>query len=157
MIGGSDGLFARTLISSPLLNFSNKMAFAIDVREILRCEYFLINLNGSTPDDGAMAELGIAFALGKPIVCYGNDTRCLPWLRDSVILPSAFGLTPASSLQQVVLAMEQAKRLVQSMGESRPIDQILPANLRKIIKSGIRYGKILQAIKILGPKHPMAK
>ena len=49
----------------------------IDTFQIIDNDGLVLNLNGRVPDEGAMVEAGIAWALGKPIVIYKNDSRSL--------------------------------------------------------------------------------
>ncbi|MEO5912881.1 MAG: nucleoside 2-deoxyribosyltransferase domain-containing protein [Luteolibacter sp.] len=54
--------------------------FAMDVREIRRCDVFLFILDGRVPDEGACVELGIAFeqkssGAGKHLVGLQTDQR----------------------------------------------------------------------------------
>ncbi len=50
-------------------------SFTIDVYQLFECPLFVINLNGRVPDDGAVAEAGMAFAMGRPSVLYRSDSR----------------------------------------------------------------------------------
>ncbi len=56
----------------------DKAIFALDVYQIVkRCDCLVLNMNGRVPDEGAVAEAGIAFAAGKPVVIYKNDVRTI--------------------------------------------------------------------------------
>ena len=56
----------------------DKAVFALDVYQIVkRCDCLVMNMNGRVPDEGAVAEAGIAFAAGKPVVLYKNDVRTI--------------------------------------------------------------------------------
>ncbi|MCP4751843.1 MAG: hypothetical protein GY866_13190 [Proteobacteria bacterium] len=72
-MGLLDSFFIRTL--SALTKLGDKDAFGIDVFELIESEYFIINTNGRVPDDGAVSETGMAFAMGKPVVLYRSDPR----------------------------------------------------------------------------------
>ena len=50
-------------------------SFELDVFYLNTCAHFVINLNGRTPDDGAVSEAGINFAMGKPCALYKSDSR----------------------------------------------------------------------------------
>ena len=52
-------------------------SFTIDVYQLVVCANFVINLNGRVPDDGAVSEAGMAFAMGMPCVLYKSDSRAL--------------------------------------------------------------------------------
>lgn len=49
--------------------------FELDTAKIVECDGLLLNLNGRVPDEGAAAEAGIAWAIGKPVVAYKADYR----------------------------------------------------------------------------------
>jgi nucleoside 2-deoxyribosyltransferase len=51
--------------------------FLIDTFQIMKADGLVLNLNGRVPDEGAMVESGIAWALRKPVVIYKNDSRSL--------------------------------------------------------------------------------
>jgi nucleoside 2-deoxyribosyltransferase len=82
-----DGIerFVTRLINTPLntnifgsRRNMDKAIFALDVYQIVkRCDCLVLNMNGRVPDEGAVAEAGIAFAAGKPVVIYKNDVRTI--------------------------------------------------------------------------------
>lgn len=49
--------------------------FELDTAKIVECDGLLLNLNGRVPDEGAAAEAGIAWAIGKPVVAFKADYR----------------------------------------------------------------------------------
>lgn len=51
--------------------------FERDLDALRECDVLLIVLDGRTIDEGAVFELGVAFALGKPCVGYQSDPRRL--------------------------------------------------------------------------------
>ncbi len=57
-------------------HFLMKAIFALDVYQIVeRCDSMVMNYNGRVPDEGAVAEAGIAFTAGTPLIIYKNDNR----------------------------------------------------------------------------------
>lgn len=52
-----------------------KMIFALDEKEVKKCDIVFMNLDGRTPDEGACVELGMAYALGKRCYAFKTDTR----------------------------------------------------------------------------------
>lgn len=65
----------------------DKAIFALDVYQIvIRCDCLVLNMNGRVPDEGAVAEAGIAFASGKPVVIYKNDARTIFKGRDNSMI-----------------------------------------------------------------------
>ena len=63
------------LLAKPFSNLVHRLIFDIDIKEIIECKYFVLNLNGRYYDEGAMAEAGIAYALGKVIILFHSDQR----------------------------------------------------------------------------------
>jgi len=55
----------------------NKAIFALDVFQIIDTNGLVLNMNGRVPDEGAVAEAGIAWAHGKPVVIFNTDKRSL--------------------------------------------------------------------------------
>ena len=51
--------------------------FKIDTYQVASNDGLVLNLNGRVPDEGAMVEAGIAWALGKPVVIHKDDSRSL--------------------------------------------------------------------------------
>jgi len=68
---------AGSLFTKLLIGTINKTVFSADVKELMDCAYFVCNLNGRIYDEGAMAEAGMAFAAGKPVVLFHNDARSI--------------------------------------------------------------------------------
>ncbi|MCK9636706.1 MAG: nucleoside 2-deoxyribosyltransferase [Methylobacter tundripaludum] len=73
MMGDLDN--SAGVIAATALHYADINSFTIDVYHLVKCDYFVINLNGRVPDDGAVAEAGMAFAMGRPIVLYRSDSR----------------------------------------------------------------------------------
>lgn len=67
-----------------------KAIFELDTTQVHRCDGLVLNMNGRVPDEGAMVEAGIAWALGKPIVTYKTDSRSVI---DGVDNPLVLGLS----------------------------------------------------------------
>jgi|GEM_PF-561509 len=73
MMGELDNAAGRLMAAKD--NYADVNSFTIDVFQLVECKYFVINLNGRAPDDGAVAEAGMAFAMGRPIVLYRSEPR----------------------------------------------------------------------------------
>jgi nucleoside 2-deoxyribosyltransferase len=59
-------------------HFLHSAIFALDVYQLAHeCDAMVWNLNGRTPDEGAVAEAALAWSLGKPLVAYMDDVRSL--------------------------------------------------------------------------------
>lgn len=79
-----DGLefYLMRHVNTPLANLPgpktmlSRLVFALDVYQVVeRCDALVMNFNGRVPDEGAVAEAGIAFAAGTPLIIYKNDDR----------------------------------------------------------------------------------
>ncbi len=59
-------------------HFLHAAIFALDVFQLsAECDAMVWNLNGRTPDEGAVSEAALAWSLGKPLVAYTDDVRSL--------------------------------------------------------------------------------
>jgi nucleoside 2-deoxyribosyltransferase len=68
-----DGDLLDSLIKNHVkLSEAKQRIFQSDILALLNSDYLLINLNGRTVDEGAVFELGFAYA--KKIKCYGIQT-----------------------------------------------------------------------------------
>lgn len=67
---------ARSAVAAPVDRWLRRAIFALDVFELVeRCDAVVWNLNGRVPDEGAVVEATLAFAIGKPLVGYKDDAR----------------------------------------------------------------------------------
>jgi nucleoside 2-deoxyribosyltransferase len=53
----------------------SKAIFSLDIYQVTSCDGLVLNMNGRTPDEGAIVEAGVAWASDKKIVIYKNDKR----------------------------------------------------------------------------------
>ena len=73
--------------------------FALDVYQVVvGCGSLVMNMNGRVPDEGAVAEAAMAWALGKPIVIYKADARSKVSGRDN---PLVVGLSGFETIDQI--------------------------------------------------------
>ncbi len=142
-----DSPLAGSLISKPVENLLNHILFSLDIYEVLKCDYFVINLNGRVPDDGAMAELGVAFGAGKPVVLFKNDIRSL---YDDSIHPTlqvvGYLFDTINNHEAIPIALEKTSTFLSSFGDNH-YDENLPAHLIKIKDSGKKWQRILNRFK----------
>jgi nucleoside 2-deoxyribosyltransferase len=151
----ADNPFAGSNFTHPISNFLSNTSFALDIYEILKCDYFLINLNGRVPDDGAISELGVAFAAGKPIVQFKSDIRSMFNGRDHPMISGATSNLPSvSQLGLIPNAIEQIANYVNSFGENQYFELNIPHNVKQIIDRGFKVWKFLHDKK--KPKNKMA-
>ncbi len=146
-----DGLerFVMDLVNTPLNNnilkardAVNAAIFALDCFQITRrCEYFLLNMNGRVPDEGAVAEAGIAFAVGKPIVIYKNDRRSVFKGADNSMLTGLSPVKPVKDIQKLPDALIKSESRMQTM--NRPA---LPEHVDRIARTGEKIWNVVNSL-----------
>lgn len=133
--------FLNTPLSADILGMRSRIdraIFALDVYQIaVRCESFVLNLNGRVPDEGAVAEAGIAFALGKPVVIYKNDYRSAFDGRDNSMITGLSVMEPVHDRKQLPSALLEATKKVGSMRA------ILPDSLAGVVNKGERIWRLI--------------
>ncbi|MCH8044185.1 MAG: nucleoside 2-deoxyribosyltransferase [Planctomycetes bacterium] len=92
----ADGMeFARVLPSLERRGFSleqsgrllHEAIFALDTYQVIvDCGSLVFNMNGRVPDEGAVAEMTMAWMLGKPLVLYKDDVRSTIAGRDNPLI-----------------------------------------------------------------------
>jgi nucleoside 2-deoxyribosyltransferase len=131
----------------------DRAIFALDVYQIAeRCDYFVFNMNGRVPDEGGVAEAGIAFAVGKPVVLYKNDYRSAFNGKDNSMLIDFSILDPISDSKQLPRTLLQAEEILTRSGS---ISSSAPSgNLSRIVSQGKKIWRVINAypVKKLGQK-----
>jgi nucleoside 2-deoxyribosyltransferase len=126
----------------PFTNYLTKVMFALDIYEILKCDYFIINLNGRVPDDGAVSELGVAFASGRPIIQFKSDLRSLFNGRDHpMIAGAALYMPPVNQLEQIPGRLEKIVEYVNGFGINTYEGENIPRSVQKIVDLGFKVWK----------------
>ena len=122
--------------------FLHAAIFALDVYQAaVLCEGMVWNLNGRTPDEGAVSEAAIAWTLGKPIVGYKDDVRSLIAGRDN---PLVVGLVDFETVDDMDLIPE---RLEDAFSQSHfPVRSMedFPPRLKTAAQDGERLWKSMQ-------------
>ncbi len=98
-------------------------SFEVDVFYLNTCAYFVINLNGRTPDDGAVSEAGMNFAMGKPCALYKTDFRGVFVGRYGAVHP----------------ALQMAGHLFEIVSDQKDICDSLARQLAFISPEGAKY------------------
>ncbi len=75
--------------------------FKIDIFQVADNDGLVLNLNGRVPDEGAMVEAGMAWALGKPVVIHKNDSRSLIDGLDNPLVAGLSKFKIISKIEQV--------------------------------------------------------
>ena len=149
-----DGLerFVMGLVNTPLNNnilgardTIDAAIFALDCFQIIkRCDYFVLNMNGRVPDEGAVAEAGIAFAAGKPLVIYKNDRRSVFKGVDNSMITGLSIIKPVNDIQKLPEALRHAERKMNiSVAEKRPP---LTENVERIARTGEKIWHVLKLL-----------
>jgi len=148
--------FVNTPLNNNILGMQdriNRAIFALDVYQIVqRCEYFVFNMNGRVPDEGAVAEAGIAFATGKPVVLYKNDYRSTFCGKDNSMLLGLSALDPVGDRKKLPSALLDAQEILEKQGSSGKA--ALPASLSKVVGLGKKIWRLLDSypVRALGEK-----
>ncbi len=87
----------------------DRAIFALDLFHLVtRCSHVVVNLNGRVPDEGAVAEAAIAFAVGHPVVLYKEDARSVFDGGDNSMVVGLSPIAPVARVDQLVRALERA-------------------------------------------------
>ncbi|MBX7167030.1 MAG: nucleoside 2-deoxyribosyltransferase [Pirellulales bacterium] len=82
--------------------------FALDVYQVLvGCGALVFNMNGRVPDEGGVAELTMAWMLGKPVVIYKEDERSMIVGRDNPLLVGQADFVTVREMAAVPAALRQ--------------------------------------------------
>lgn len=110
--------FLNTPISADILGMRERIdraVFALDVFQIVkRCDAFVLNMNGRVPDEGAVAEAGIAFAAGRTVVLYKADERTAFDGRDNSMITGLSVLEPVRERRRLPSSLHQADEILRS-------------------------------------------
>lgn len=88
--------------------FLHAAIFALDVYQLaIECDSVVWNLNGRTPDEGAVSEAAIAWTLGKPLVAYRDDVRSLIAGRVNPLLVGLVEFETVEEIAAIPTALEQ--------------------------------------------------
>lgn len=88
--------------------FLHAAIFALDIFQLVsECDAVVWNLNGRVPDEGAVSEAAIAWALGKPILAYKEDVRSMITGRDNPLLVGLVEFETMSELDQIPDRLEE--------------------------------------------------
>lgn len=114
--------------------FLHAAIFALDVYQVIvGCDALVWNLNGRTPDEGAVSEAAIAWTLGKPIVAYKDDVRSLIAGR---VNPLLVGLVDFENVDEVGAIVPALNRVLKE--QAPPVISIaaLPEKLQRACRDG---------------------
>src|SRR5688572_18843306 len=106
-----DVLVERGWSTATAGEFLHAAIFALDVYQLaIECDAMVWNLNGRTPDEGAVAEAAMAWTLGKPLVAYKDDVRSLISGRVNPLLAGMVDFEIIGDLEQLPQSLAAAPR-----------------------------------------------
>ena len=131
-------IFVRKGWSQPVAAaFLHSAIFALDIYQlVIDCDAVVWNLNGRTPDEGAVSESAIAWTLGKPLVAYSDDVRSLIAGR---VNPLLVGLVDFETTESI----KELPRILSSEILSSEIPEINLAQLPSKVQKAVQDGKVL--------------
>lgn len=130
-----DVLVERNWDSPTAAQFLHEAIFALDVYQlVIECEAMVWNLNGRTPDEGAVSEAAMAWMLGKPLVAYQDDVRSLIQGR---VNPLLVGMVDFESVDQIALIPNALSAAItnQELQSEVSIDT-LPVKVQQAVRAG---------------------
>ena len=135
-------------------HFLHAAIFALDVYQLaIECGAVVWNLNGRTPDEGAVSEAAIAWTLGKPLLAYRDDVRSLIAGRVNPLLVGLVDFETVDDVEAIPGALDE--RIEQH--ERRAVDaSALPAKLGKAIREGRKLWEALLAHEAEGDQDRIA-
>jgi nucleoside 2-deoxyribosyltransferase len=125
--------------------------FALDTYQVIvGCGCLVFNMDGRVPDEGGVAELSMAWMLGKPIVLYKEDVRSAIAGRDNPLIVGQTGFRTVNDLEEIGPALRA--RLAEN-GRDPQWQMPCPPHLRQTLSAGEQLWKRLQA---MGDQRPSA-
>lgn len=110
--------------------------FALDVYQVLvGCGALVFNMNGRVPDEGGVAELTMAWMLGKPIVIYKEDERSMIVGRDNPLLVGQADFITVREMHAVPAAL---RRRIDQLRPQVNLQVDCPAHLEPTVQAGAR-------------------
>jgi nucleoside 2-deoxyribosyltransferase len=151
---------ANLLIFRPIIRFMSKATFALDIFQILQCDYFVFNMNGRVPDEGGVVETGVAFAAGKPVVIYRNDMRATHGCNGNVnpVLMGASGtFETIDRVEDIPAALHSLEERLRPLGKSAYGIDNAPPFVRKVARFGKKVHRVILIASFLKPKNMMSE
>ncbi|MGH7202649.1 MAG: nucleoside 2-deoxyribosyltransferase, partial [Planctomycetaceae bacterium] len=118
--------------------FLHAAIFALDVYQLaVECDSMVWNLNGRTPDEGAVSEAAMAWTLGKPIVAYKDDVRSLIAGRVNPLLVGMVDFLTVEDVAAIPAALQRA------IAEHSDCESVPVSNLAPRMQRAVREGRKL--------------
>jgi nucleoside 2-deoxyribosyltransferase len=137
-----DVLVERGWSAATAGEFLHAAIFALDVYQLAaECDAMVWNLNGRTPDEGAVAEAAMAWTLGKPLVAYKDDVRSLISGRLNPLLAGMVDFETADDFETLPQALAAACAQTQRVDGSL---ERLPPKMQRAVRDGGRLWEALR-------------
>jgi nucleoside 2-deoxyribosyltransferase len=118
--------------------------FAMDTYQVIaRCGSLVCNINGRVPDEGAVAELTMAWMLGKPVVIYKEDVRSMISGRDNPLVVGQTSFEVVRRLEDLGPALAAKVAAGRCDGDG-PV--CLPPHLETIVDLGGRLWRKIESL-----------
>ena len=148
---------ANLLVFRPITRFLSKATFALDIFQILECDYFVFNMNGRVPDEGGVVETGVALAAGKPVVIYRNDMRCTPGRNENPVLMGASAtFETIDRVEGIPAALESLEDRLRPLGANPYSVDGAPPFVRRVARFGKKVHRVIRMVSFLKPKNMMS-
>jgi nucleoside 2-deoxyribosyltransferase len=121
--------------------FLHEAIFALDAYQVIQgCDALVWNLNGRTPDEGAVSEAAIAWTLGKPMIAYQDDVRSLIAGR---VNPLLVGLVDFMKVDEITAIVPALKKELTRQPPPRIAVEQLPSKLRRACRDGAQLWEVM--------------
>lgn len=136
-----DVLVERGWSTATAGQFLHAAIFALDIYQLaIECDAMVWNLNGRTPDEGAVAEAAMAWTLGKPLVAYKDDVRSLISGRVNPIL---VGMVDFETVDDLELLPDLLNAAVEKLSAGTSSIKQLPPKMQRTVQDGRRLWEAL--------------
>lgn len=144
VMGAADNPLLGGILGKTLSRQVSKAIFALDVYQVVEgCDALVFNMNGRVPDEGAVSETAIAFAVGKPRVIYKRDERSLVAGADnSMVLGLSSTFSTVGRVENIAGEME---RILAPTGVTK--SGPLAPELRNVVERGERIWMLMEKLR----------
>lgn len=133
----------------------HRAVFALDVYQVLvGCGALVFNMNGRIPDEGGVAELSMAWMVGKPVVLFKEDARSAIAGRDN---PLVIGQGGFESIDRLELLAETLSAQIgcHPLGDDWQVP--CPPQVESWLTAGERFWGQLQSLGAARPVDVVAQ
>jgi nucleoside 2-deoxyribosyltransferase len=135
-------------------NIISRLIFALDLYQIVeRCDGFVMNFNGRVPDEGAVAEAGIAYASGLPMIIYKNDVRSKFNGVDNGMVTCLSHAPLVSRIDKIPAVLGKIMTKAEQQGPSPYQGDNIPPVMRDTVALGRKVWQVMQKTGLTGGEH----